>query len=85
MSRSHTAIRLAWEAKINSSEVSYHVNMAKRKQDAADTPTILKFFHASSPNPSDSSSSEGEEVKQTRSSGSAVQSSESATRAHPSD
>ena len=55
----------------------------KRKQDAADT--ILKFFHASSPNPSDSSSSESEEVKQTRSSGSAVQSGESATRAHPGD
>ena len=59
--------------------------MAKRKQDAADTPTILKFFRASSPNPSDNSSSESEEVKQTRSSGSAVQSGESATRAHPGD
>ena len=59
--------------------------MAKRKQDAADTPTILKFFRASSPNPRDSSSSESEEVKQTRSSGSEVQNSESATRAYPGD
>ncbi len=34
--------------------------MAKRKQDAAATPTILKFFRLSSPNPDASSSSDSE-------------------------
>ena len=81
MSRSHTAIRLAWEAKTNSSEVSYHVvtNIWRRESKML---LILPLSSNSSPG---TNLSESEEVKQTRSSGSAVQSGESATRAHPGD